>query len=707
MFPPCSNGWGSSDGGEPMTWSIDFVPLVDWRLIAVLAAVVGAVSLLGLIRRAPGVWIRTLAAILFVLALLDPSLKEEDREILPGVVAVVVDRSASQTLADRTAETDAARAELETRLGRMRGLEARWIDVTSTGADGTELFDALERGLADVPSDRIAGAVLITDGQVHDVPERVEQLGFNAPLHVLLTGNENERDRRLVVHSSPRFGIVGEEQPITFRVEDLGPREEGSGPQRTRVTISRDGEPITGMNVTLGDNVTVPVEITHGGRNIIEIEAEEAPGELTALNNRAVITVEGIRDNLRVLLVSGEPHAGERTWRNILKSDASVDLVHFTILRPPEKQDGTPISQLSLIAFPTRELFSVKIDEFDLIIFDRYQSRGVLPVLYYDNIARYVEDGGAVLVAAGPEYADNGSIYRTPLASVLPAAPTGTIVETPYRAGVSDDGHRHPITRELLASGDEPDWSRWFRLIDADVSGGSTLMTGPDDKPLLVVEREGEGRVALMLSDHAWLWARGFEGGGPYVPLLRRLAHWLMKENDLEEEALIAQGRGDDLVIERRTMADSAEPALVETPAGDRVEVAMEEIEPGLWRGETPVTDLGIYRIAQGDLRTLTNIGPDNPREFADVRSTGAGLAPMASGTGGGVFRIADAGGVSVPRVLPMRATTTMHGGDWMGLKTTDASILRGVRAFPLLAGLLGLALLLGALGLTWYREGR
>ncbi|MCT8971918.1 hypothetical protein [Microbaculum marinisediminis] len=691
-----------------MTWSVDFAPLVDWRLIAVLAVGVAAVSLLGLVQRVPGAWLRALAATLFILALLDPSLKEEDREVLPGVVAVVVDRSASQTLAERTAETDAARAELEARIGRLRGLEARWIDVTSTGADGTELFTALERGLADVPSDRIAGAVLVTDGQVHDVPERAEQLGFNAPLHVLLSGNDRERDRRLVVHSSPRFGIVGQEQQITFRVEDLGPRED-TGPvaPRARVTISRDGEPITGMNVTLGDNVTVPVEIAHGGRNIIEIEAEEAPGELTTLNNRAVITVEGIRDNLRVLLVSGEPHAGERTWRNILKSDAAVDLVHFTILRPPEKQDGTPISQLSLIAFPTRELFSVKIDEFDLIIFDRYQSRGVLPVLYYDNIARYVEDGGAVLVAAGPEYADNGSIYRTPLAPVLPAAPTGTVTETPYRADLSDAGRRHPITRDLLEGAEAPDWSRWFRLIDSDVSRGATLMTGPDDKPLLVVEREGEGRVALMLSDHAWLWARGFEGGGPYVPLLRRLAHWLMKENDLEEEALIAQGRGDELVIERRTMADTAEPARVETPAGDVVELTLEEIEPGLWRGKTPVADLGIYRVSQGDLRTLANVGPDNPREFTDVLSTERALAPIAEATGGGMFRVADADRLSVPRVLPMRTATRMHGSDWLGLKTTDASILRGVRALPLLAGLLGLVLLLATLTAAWYREGR
>ena len=98
--------------------------------------------------------------------------------------------------------------------------------------------------------------------------------------------------------------------------------------------------------------------------------------------------INGVRDRLRVLLVSGEPHAGERTWRNLLKSDASVDLVHFTILRPPEKQDGVPVDELSLIAFPTRELFIEKIEDFDLIIFDRYRRRGILPSLYLENIAQ-------------------------------------------------------------------------------------------------------------------------------------------------------------------------------------------------------------------------------------------------------------------------------------------------------------------------------
>jgi hypothetical protein len=203
------------------------------------------------------------------------------------------------------------------------------------------------------------------------------------------------------------------------------------------VRLRIDGAEVTSDRVAVGENLTIDLPPTHAGPHHCRTGGGGAEGELALENNVAVAEIDVVREHLRVLLVSGEPHAGERTWRNVLKSDAMVDLVHFTILRPPEKQDGTPINELSLIAFPTRELFEEKIEEFDLIIFDRYQSRGVLPVIYYDNLAQYVRGGGAVLVAAGPDYASNGSLYRTPLGPVLPAVPTGEIIEEPYKATIS------------------------------------------------------------------------------------------------------------------------------------------------------------------------------------------------------------------------------------------------------------------------------
>ncbi|OJU34211.1 MAG: hypothetical protein BGN94_19515, partial [Rhizobiales bacterium 68-8] len=449
--------------------------------------------------------------------------------------------------------------------------------------------------------------------------------------------------------------------------------------------------------------------VPNAGRNIIALSIAPVPGELTDANNRAIALVDGIRENLRVLLVSGEPHAGERTWRNLLKSDASVDLVHFTILRPPEKQDGTPINELSLIAFPTRELFVEKINDFDLIIFDRYQHRDVLPILYYDYIAEYVEKGGALLVAAGPEYAGEHSIARTPLMAALPALPTGNVLEEGFFPRLTDTGKRHPVTRGLEGSGQEPPrWSRWFRQVDIDRPEGEVVMQGAENRPLLLLDRKGEGRVGMLLSDQGWLWARGFEGGGPHVQLYRRLAHWLMKEPELEEERLTADGKGMTLSVTRQTMGDDPGPARVIGPTGRTFDVQLSQKEPGLFTGSAEVDAIGLYQVGNGELVTLAHVGPVNAPEFQDVVSTTDTLAPLAKETGGSVRRVsAGLTGLDLPGIVPVSGGGAASGRDWMGLRTTDDSILKAVTRTPLFGGFLGLGLLLLALGATWYREGR
>ena len=690
-----------------MGLGITFSPLVPAEILWASLAVAAIVAALLLYVRARGAILRTVALAFVALALANPSLTREDREALPSVAVVVVDKSPSQNFGDREKQAEAARAALAQRLGRIPGIELRVVEAGQADGetDGTRLFSALGAALADVPPDRVAGAIFLTDGRVHDVPTDAAQLGFAAPVHALITGRPGERDRRVVLVSAPRFGIVGQQQTIVLRVEDQGAR-----PSPVQLTIRRDGETLENRSVTAGDTVRVQVPIPHAGQNIVEIEASPMDGgELTTINNRAVVAIDGVRDKLRVLLVSGEPHAGERTWRNLLKSDASVDLVHFTILRPPEKQDGTPINELSLIAFPTRELFQQKINEFHLIIFDRYARQGVLPVIYFDNIARYVRDGGAVLVAAGPDYASPTSIWRTPLDVVLPAEPSGRMTEGPFHARLSDLGKRHPVTRGLDgAETDPPHWSRWFRLVDARSDKGTAVMKGPDDKPLLLLSREGEGRVALLLSDHIWLWSRGYEGGGPHIDLLRRLSHWLMKQPDLEEEALRLSLRGRDLEVRRQTMADEVAEVTVTTPSGQTRPLTLDAAEPGVYHALTQANELGLWRATDGKLTALVNVGPANPREYAEVTSSTDVLGPIANATGGDARRLADASGnLSIPRVLGVRSSDTYKGDDWIGLKMRDASVVRGIGVLPMFAGLIGLLLLVGSLAATWIREGR
>ena len=687
-----------------MNYGIAFTPLVPSLVLWIALAAIVVIAALLLLGRSRGAAVRVAALALILLALANPSFTREEREPLSSVAAVIVDKSPSQGFGERTRESDQTREALVNSLKQIKGLEVRVVDAGQADGetDGTKLFGALSSALSDVPTDRVAGAFMITDGRVHDIPANAAALGFTAPVHALVTGRKDERDRRIAISAAPRFGIVGQPQTITYRLDD-----QGVSGERAKVVVRRDGEVINERTLLSGQTANIDIDIKHAGPNIVEIEASALQNELTLVNNRAVVAIDGVRDKLRVLLVSGEPHAGERTWRNLLKSDASVDLVHFTILRPPEKQDGTPINELSLIAFPTRELFQQKINEFQLIIFDRYARQGVLPIAYFDNIARYVRAGGAVLVSAGPDYASTTSIWRTPLDSVLPAEPVG-VTEKPFYAHLSDAGKRHPVTRGLEGSASEPPrWARFFRTVETRNAINPPVMTGADGKPLLLLSRFGEGRVALLLSDHIWLWARGYEGGGPHLDLLRRMSHWLMKQPDLDEEALRLQTQGKDLAVLRQTMSDSVTPVTVTSPSGKTRELTLGLSEPGLWRSATPADELGLWQATDGTLKALINVGPVNPKEFSEVTSTTELLRPLAQATGGDARRVVDGSSIDLPRIVAVRASSIFRGDGWLGVKMRDASVVRGVGVLPIFAGLIGLLLLLGAFAATWLREGR
>lgn len=688
-----------------MNLSFSFEPLFSWPILAIATIVIAVIASVGVLRRSRGSWLRAGAAAALCAALANPVFLNEERDPVKSVVAVVVDRSQSQLFGTRTADTDAALAQLQERLGRFKQFDVRTVEAGKSENEddraSTRMFATLSEALGDVPPGQVAGAILLSDGQIHDIPAKAAALGFDAPVHGLISGAEGETDRVIRFTQAPKFGLPGKPLRFDYIVNDEGAAS-NTGQVNVRLTVN--GEVVSEEIAAIGAPMPLDVTLPRAGKNIIELSTEPVEGEVTASNNRAVAEVDGIRENLRVLLVSGEPHAGERTWRNLLKSDASVDLVHFTILRPPEKQDGTPINELSLIAFPTRELFVERIKDFDLIILDRYQHRDVLPTLYYDYIAQYVEQGGALLVAAGPEYAGEVSIANTPLSPALPAMPTGNVTEAGYRPELSDLGKRHPVTRGLEGSATEPpSWSRWFRIIDVENPDGEVVMHGPDDKPLLVLNRKGEGRVGMFLSDHGWLWARGFEGGGPYLSLYRRIAHWLMKEPELEEEALTAAGSSNLLTVTRQTMKDTAEPAEVTMPSGKTETLFLSKSTDGLFTGKLETKEIGLYRIKNGEMTTLAHVGPVNAPEFLSTVSTTATLSTLAGETGGSVRRLA--GGI--PDILPVRGKVEQGSANWLGLKTTGETTLRSVSRLPLFGGFLGLGVLLLALGSMWYREGR
>ncbi len=686
--------------------SVTFAPLLPWPVLGALGAAVALVCALGLWRRARGILWRGAMLLLGIVALANPVMVREERKPLGDIVSVLVDRTPSQTINQRPQQLDTALEQLRANLKALDDLQV--VETTVEGGKGgTRLFEALSTSLAEIDRSRLAGVVILSDGQVHDAPPSLERLGIDAPIHLLLTGAPGEQDRRLLVEQVPSYAMVDEPQELTLRVEQL---PAPASDQPVTVTLKQDGKMRERVSLPPGTVQRMPFELKRAGQTVLEVEAEAAPDEVTALNNRQVFFVNGVRDRLRVLLVSGQPYPGLRVWRNLLKADPAVDLVHFTILRPPEKQDGTPIRELALIAFPSRELFEVKLHEFDLVIFDRYSRRGLLPLAYLDNVAQYVEDGGALLEVAGPEFAHPLSLYRTPLSRVLPGRPSGVVYERGFRPTITEIGQRHPVTGGLEAAwtnaahDDDSPWGRWFRQVDVEVSDPQVLMSGAAERPLLVLARVGEGRVAQLLSDHAWLWARGFEDGGPQGLLLRRLVHWLMQEPELEEEALRARPEGEAVAIERRSLEDKARQLTITAPSGASREVTVQPGADGVAKTVVAAEEPGLYQITDGELTTHVAVRPIDPEELADMRATPERLAPIIDESHGAITWLAERGTPSVRKVSRGRATS---GRDWIGLVRNERYLVTGASQLPLLPAVLALMLLLGTLGFAWYREGR
>jgi hypothetical protein len=682
-----------------MTGTVIFDPLVPLWLIAGLAVLAAAGLALAARRGLAGWVLRALAALVLIAALSGPSYRQEDRDPLSDIVLLVEDRSASQRLADRGETTDTAADALAARIGAIANTEVRRVSVDDAPDNrGSLVMGAVAEALADLPRGRIAGTILLSDGQAHD-PGAAPDLP--APLHLLHTGREGDWDRRLEIDNAPAYAILDEEVELTLTITDEGAAPEGV--TEVPVDIAVDGGEPQRYDVPLGRAVTLPLTLPHGGRNVLEFSTPAVEGELTDRNNAALVQINGVRDRLRVLLVSGQPHAGTRTWRNLLKSDSSVDLVHFTILRPPDKQDGVPVRELSLIAFPTRELFLEKVDEFDLIIFDRYQRRGILPSVYLENVRQYVERGGAVLLAAGPAFAGAESIYRGPFEELVPGRPTARVVEDGYRPQVSELGQRHPVTSGLGVA-DESDWGRWLRQIEVEpAEGGEVVMTGADERPLLVLDRVGEGRVALLASDHAWLWGRGFEGGGPQLDLLRRLAHWMMKEPELEEEALRAEATGQTMRIIRRTLDETVPDVTITTPSGEEIVQPMEQVAPGRFEAVHEGAEIGLYRLENGEQSAVIGLGPAAPVEFERTLATGDVLAPVIDPTRGGVRAIHD----GLPTIRTVDADRPAAGRGWIGITPRGAYETAGVRQMSILPPWLVLLLAAGLITAAWLREGR
>ncbi|MCZ2158388.1 hypothetical protein NPX99_03695 [Bartonella sp. 220] len=692
-----------------------FQPFLPLSWILFLGGISALFVIIGLITQRQGSLLRLMALASLILALLNPMIIKEQREPLKSTVGIVIDRSKSQTFATRTNDTDKARTQLTNALAHYPQFEPRFIEAGKLAdhqyAPSTNLFHALTQALSDVPPARYAGTILITDGQVHDIPQ-ISDLHHKAPVNALITGRADEFDRQVKIISPPRFALVNKPQMLSILVEDKG-HPQKSLPAQANVTVSINGQEVGHYSVTPGIIFQTEITLSHAEKNIIQVATDVQKGELSFENNRAVAIIEGIRENLRVLLISGAPYNGERTWRDLLKGDSNIDLIHFTILRPPNKADNTPSSQLSLVVFPTRKLFVEEIDNFDLVILDGYQHSSVLPLIYYDYIAQYVQKGGALLIVTGPEFTKENSLAKTPLISVLPALPNGVILQKPFRPQLTKEGERHPVTRDLATPAyPASQWGQWLRQIAIqNPHNGTALMKGADEQPLLLLSHVGKGRVGMLLSDESWLWARGFEGGGPYAALYRRIAHWLMKEPELEEEKLTATSNHNRLAIRRQTLKDHPEPAEITFPSGKKENIILTKEQEGVFTATLHTDETGIFTIQNGELTVLSSVGIVDNLELFDLISTKEKLTPISQHTGGYTVRLhnKEKEDFHLPPLKIIQSPTDRTSSLAHSIVLKDATESRLIDRFyfAIFSGVFALICCLLLLNSMWYRESR
>ncbi|WP_417813280.1 hypothetical protein [Thalassospira alkalitolerans] len=674
-------------------------PLIDmgWLNILILICIV-AILLFAAFRLRGTIW-RAIAMAIMVLALIAPQFTDQDREKLSDIILVLVDRSASQNIGSRAEQTDAAISQIRNHFTDDPTIELRFEDVP--GETDTRMFTTLDRLLGGIPRERLGGVVMITDGQIHDIPS---SLDLGAPLHALITGRDDERDRRLQIHQTADYGIVGKN--ADFMVEAIDHSLAQGSPVSVRM-LHEDG---TERNLILPANephrVTIPVP--HAGPVIAELRMDETANETDQTNNRLILETTGVRDRLRVLLLSGEPHPGERAWRNLLRADPGVDLVHFTILRPPEKGDDTPINELALIPFPIRDLFEVRLRQFDLIIFDRYQMRGVLPSHYLEKVVDYVKWGGAALVVAGPEYLGPDGLSNTVLGDLMPATATGRMIEQPFVPQVNAAGRIHPVTAPIAGSiNTPPKWGRWYRQVETHEAGNDvmTLLVGADDLPLLTLRRIEEGRAAMLSSDQMWLWQRGHNGGGPIAELLRRLSHWLMKEPALDENTITTErsADGNSLILTWRKIG--AEPTIAtgaNPETGIVVRATFERQSDQTWQATLPISERGLIRVQALDgkdsAQTALHVDRDVlTSERRNTNSTADLLTDIVHANDGYIGRIE----MGLPEFRRMRDDRNWHGSNWAGLMETESyrTVIGGITnllPLPIIAILVGLICLFG-----------
>ncbi|QNT77289.1 VWA domain-containing protein [Entomobacter blattae] len=702
--------------------SLMVAPLTPlWSIIA-LALCILLLTLWGVLTKKRGTFLRFVGMAIILLWLLNPQKLQETWHSLPETVLVVRDHSSSMTLDQRST---AAQTLSETIKPEQSSLLIRHLDVSSNTAAGTHIFEQIEKAFTSIPPAQRAGVVLLTDGQVHDVPSTLPSWlqqpntsrGIGSPthplpFHVILTGKPGQIDRRIKILQAPPFVLTGQTAHIRLEVDDLGTQEA----TQTEITTQPTNGTAFSRLIRTGEPFDIDIPITQPGPLLISFSTPPLPGEIATSNNQAVVNITAIRDRLRVLLVSGTPNQGERVWRWLLKADPSVELIHFTILRPPEKDDDTPLSDLALIAFPVHELFQQKINSFDLIILDGFENRSILPAQYLENITRYVKQGGGLFLTAGPEFVTEWSLQDTSLSEIMPAhvPMQGSVLVRAFQPQLTPTGLLHPVTKDLPGANtlttNKPQWGPWYRILAGNAQG-EVLMEDADKHPLLVLNRVEKGRIAMLLSDQSWLWSRGEKGGGPQAELLKRISHWLMKEPELEEERLTATLADNTLTLHYSTLSsEKTLEAHVLSPNGKTFAVPLIRNNHHVLSGTLPAPTPGVWKATYEKHTAFAAHTEKDTEETQDFRATDKKLKPLVEKTNGQTLWVAPSEALKTPIRLALQGESLNQPKEGLNERTVffparNPHVVTARQTQPILSAWAMMPIILFLFLLAWYQE--
>ena len=598
-----------------------------------------------IINKSSGIFLRLSLFILLIFLILKPGYRIEKMKNENDIVTFVIDKTKSQKISKRIEEIDIVFQKMLSELTKYKDLDILEIiidnnkvtkrygslqeiinnsvreEVINKMTNSTEIINNLENNINEYPSQRVSSVFILTDGQIHDLKSNVAFEKFDVPIYFLLIGEQKVDDRKVSIISHPEFGYLDENINIQVIANDFKSDEKATLELSIHNGIKLEKKIIVKNN----EVNNIKLKLKRHGPNFIKVSTPKRDGELSELNNSQLINISGVRKKLRVLLISGAPYMGTRVWRNFLKSDTSVELIHMTVLRPPEKNDNTPLDELSLIPFPIKELFEEKLDNFQLIIFDNFEGKKVLTPLYFQNLIRFVDEGGAILEITGPAYNSKSSLFRTEIGRILPGIPSGKVIRKEFKPRLTNLGKKHPITDSLFKNNFE--YGSWFEMNDIlEVDSDSqVLLSGLNNKPLLAVKKVNNGRVAQIYSHNIWLWSKTESNkGGPYNQLIKNLAHWLMKEPTLEENKLKLKVLNDSILIEKSFLIDPKSEKLNLTiidPDGKKYKRNLIKTE-NKYTTAFRFKKNGFYLIYDGDNEKGIFTNNQDKKEFQDFHLT-------------------------------------------------------------------------------------